>query len=77
MPIGFMLEVTVHGLTNLGLVDAVRAGELACTLDGEPAVIAGLENPFPSVRRCSGGELVEFSWSAVRRVLAKGGAFRS
>ena len=61
---------------RLDLIDNGNA--VGITLDGQPAVLAGARNTFGVVRLLSGkGGDVEFSWPAIERVLANGGAFQS
>lgn len=53
-------------------------GKAPVTLDGEPAIIAGMFLNYALVRRADGkGGNVEYSWPAVSRVMAKGGHFKS
>jgi len=48
------------------------------TLDGLPARLRGRLAPFAIVCRADGkGGDVEYSWDAVARIIANGGAFRS
>ena len=47
-----------------------------CTLNGKRAFISGVRNDFASVW-CDSGESYEWSWSAVERVMSKGGNFTS
>lgn len=55
-----------------------NANAMGITLDGQPAAMAGARNTFGVVRLLSGkGGDVEYSWSAIERVLANGGAFVS
>jgi hypothetical protein len=58
------------------LVD--KANAMGITLDGEIAAMAGARDTFGVVRLLSGkGGDVEYSWPAIERILAKGGAFVS
>jgi len=58
------------------LVD--KANQMGITLDGQPAAMAGARTKYGVVRLLSGkGGDVEYSWPAIERVLAKGGAFVS
>ena len=50
---------------------------MPCTLDGVEAVIMGARNPFGTVSRRDNGLGADWSWQAIARVMAKGGAFRS
>ena len=55
-----------------------KANAMGVTLDGQPAAMAGARNTYGVVRLLSGkGGDVEYSWPAVERILAKGGAFVS
>lgn len=55
-----------------------KANHMGITLDGQPAAMAGARATYGVVRLLSGkGGDVEYSWPAVERVLAKGGAFVS
>jgi hypothetical protein len=55
-----------------------NANAMGITLDGQPAAMAGARNTFGVVRLLSGkGGDVEYSWPAIERVLANGGAFVS
>lgn len=55
-----------------------KANAMGITLDGQPAAMAGARNTFGVVRLLSGkGGDVEFSWSAIARILDKGGNFAS
>lgn len=55
-----------------------RANAMGITLDGQPAAMAGARNDFGVVRLLSGkGGDVEYSWAAIERILANGGAFIS
>lgn len=47
------------------------------TLNGHPASISGLKNPFATVAARDGSGLrAEFSWEAVARVCGKDAAFK-
>lgn len=49
-----------------------------CTLDGEPATIAGRALPFAIVAHYPRGLRVEYAWATVAHVMRdRGGAFRS
>lgn len=55
-----------------------HANAMGITLDGHPAAMAGAREAFGVVRMLSGkGGDVEYSWAAIERILAKGGAFVS
>lgn len=45
------------------------------TLDGQPAKVMGYNNAFPIVR--SRINSVEYSWSTVKRIIARDRAFKS
>lgn len=48
------------------------------TLDGKPAKISGARQEFATVATiATDGPAVQFSWEAVSRVVAAGGAFKS
>jgi hypothetical protein len=48
------------------------------TLNGAPAVVTGARNPFAVVATLSAPHVeAEYSWTAVERVIARGGTFRS
>ena len=55
-----------------------KANAMGITLDGEIASMAGARNTYGVVRLLSGkGGDVEYSWPAIERIIAKGGAFVS
>jgi hypothetical protein len=55
-----------------------KANQMGVTLDGQPAAMAGARATYGVVRLLSGkGGDVEYSWPAIERILAKGGAFVS
>jgi hypothetical protein len=55
-----------------------KANAMGITLDGEIAAMAGARNTFGVVRLLSGkGGDVEYSWSAIARILDNGGKFVS
>ncbi len=55
-----------------------KANAMGITLDGQAAAMAGARATYGVVRLLSGkGGDVEYSWPAVERILAKGGAFVS
>ena len=55
-----------------------KANAMGITLDGQTAAMAGARNTYGGVRLLSGkGGDVEYSWPAIERILAKGGAFVS
>jgi hypothetical protein len=55
-----------------------KANAMGITLDGQIAAMAGARNTYGVVRLLSGkGGDVEYSWPAIERILAKGGAFVS
>ena len=55
-----------------------KANQKGVTLDGQPAAMAGARATYGVVRLLSGkGGDVEYSWPAIARILAKGGAFKS
>jgi hypothetical protein len=55
-----------------------KANQMGITLDGQTAAMAGARNTYGVVRLLSGkGGDVEYSWPAIERILAKGGAFVS
>lgn len=47
------------------------------TLNGEPARVTGVNKRFATVTQRKSGLSAEWSWEAVERVIAKGGAFKS
>lgn len=47
------------------------------TLNGRPAVIGGVRNPFATVAYLDGSGELEWSWDAVARIVASGGKFSS
>lgn len=48
-----------------------------CTLGGQPAQIVGRFEPFATVRTIDpAGPSHQWSWDAVERIMASGGAFR-
>ena len=48
------------------------------TLNGSRAIVTGARNPFASVVSLDGPQYdATYSWDAVSRVIAKGGAFKS
>ena len=47
------------------------------TLDDKPAVISGAKNLYATVTDFQSGLSAEFSWDTVKRVVAKGGKFKS
>ena len=51
--------------------------EARVTLDDLPAVLSGFRMPYAIVTILPDGPEVSFSWEAVRRVVAKGGDFKS
>jgi len=55
-----------------------KGNAMGVTLDGQPAAMAGARSDFGVVRLLSGkGGDVEYSWSAIARILDNGGAFVS
>ena len=49
-----------------------------CSLDGFPAFVSGIKEPFATVSRADGkGGRVEFSWETVNRVLDSDRGFKS
>jgi hypothetical protein len=57
-----------------------RRRELAAasvTLNGEPARITGTALRYAHVTQVASGLSADWSWEAVERVVAKGGAFQS
>ncbi len=55
-----------------------KANAMGITLDGQIAAMAGARNTYGVVRLLSGkGGDVEYSWPAIERIIAKGGAFVS
>jgi len=55
-----------------------KGNAMGITLDGLPAALAGARNDYGIVRLLNGkGGDVEFSWTAIARILNKGGAFVS
>ena len=49
----------------------------ACTLNGEPAIVAGWRAPFATVRQVRTGLSAEWAWTTAARLLERGGAFES
>lgn len=47
------------------------------TIDGDRAAIGGVRNDFATVSNLRTNASHEFSWEAVARIVAKGGAFKS
>jgi hypothetical protein len=47
------------------------------TLDGVKAVICGVRNDYATVKALPNGAGYEWSWQAVGRIMANGGAFHS
>lgn len=50
---------------------------MPCTMNGKPAQVSGALLRFAVVSERDSGLACEFSWQAVERVLANGGAFKS
>ena len=48
-----------------------------CTLDGKPATVCGALLDYAVVRSLDGLRGAEFSWTANKRILSKGGKFKS
>lgn len=63
--------------TEMSTPEKLRLCEGQVTLNGEPAQVSGLYMPFAKVTSLVTGLHCEFSWQAVARVRAKGGAFSS
>lgn len=62
--------------------DTLEARRALCaarvTLNGSRAIVTGARNPFASVVSLDGPQYdVTYSWTAVARVIANGGAFKS
>jgi hypothetical protein len=57
--------------------ELVQQDQIPVTLDGVPAVIAGIRDMFATVAALPDGPAVEVSWPTVERVLWSGGRFRS
>lgn len=55
--------------------DSLRG--VSVTLDGCPAVIQGFKNPFGTIAALPDGPEVQWSWGAIRRIVAAGGHFTS
>ena len=53
------------------------ANTIGATLDGAPAVIMGAAYQFATVKRLDGQGQAEYTWAAVKRVVANGGAFKA
>lgn len=51
--------------------------EMPCTLNGQPARIWGINQPFARVEDKATGLSAEFAWDTVHRVLSNGGRFKS
>ena len=51
--------------------------EMSCTLNGRPARIWDINDPFAKVEDKETGMSVEFAWPTVHRVLSNGGRFKS
>ncbi|MFH1863728.1 MAG: hypothetical protein ABIJ85_02330 [bacterium] len=47
------------------------------TLDGKPARIVGRKLTYPHIVEIRGQGNVEFSWEAVKRIMEKGGHFKT
>lgn len=47
------------------------------TLNGQHARITGLKRDFATIVNIKSGESHEWSWNAVERIVAKGGAFEA
>lgn len=58
-----------------GLISWAR--KVGITLNGEAAGISGAKCTFATVWQREGIGQVEFSWSAVKRILDKGGDFKA
>lgn len=57
---------------------AERAREIGATLNGRPAIVAGVRNTFATVADRETGLEAEWSWFAVAHVLNEsGGRFRA
>ncbi len=54
-----------------------RLCEAKVTLDGQPAVIAGVRCKFATVAQVPEGLSYEWSWDTVARIVARGGQFKS
>lgn len=59
--------LTVH--ERRSLCERTVNGELPCTLDGRPAIIAAYLLPYPVVLSRDGKLRGEWSWDAVARIL--------
>jgi hypothetical protein len=69
----YTIELVMH---RYNLID--KANAMGITLDGQIAAMVGARNTYGVVRLLSGkGGDVEYSWPAIERILAKGGAFVS
>lgn len=59
-------------------IDLVQQTDVAVTLDGKPAVIAGYRNDFAGVHTLDGKTRVEFAWPTVWRIVTqREGRFQS
>ena len=47
------------------------------TLDGVKAIVCGVCNDYATVKALPNGASYEWSWQAVERIVANGGAFNS
>jgi hypothetical protein len=59
------------------VADRRRFAEMACTLNGRPARICGIQDPFARVEDKETGLGCEFAWPTVHRIMSNGGRFKS
>lgn len=51
--------------------------DMPCTINGRPARICGINDPFARVEDRETGLGCEFAWETVHRVLSNGGRFKA
>lgn len=52
--------------------------DMPVTLDGHPAIVAGVRNEFATVKRLDGRSSHQLAWATVRRIIrTRGGRFLS
>ena len=59
------------------VVSRERLCALPCTLNGRPARVWGIKEPFARVEDKETGLSCEFAWETVHRVMSNGGRFKS
>lgn len=63
--------------SSVSLEERKALCQAVVTLNGEPAKVNGYANRFAAVTVKANGLSAQWSWEAVQRVVANGGAFKS